>query len=397
MANLSFLIYVLAIQVLSGVVTSSELGWTHVRDASETRLQCTKLHKGPPHLLPHYDSKYRTLAECQNACLNLVENCDAVNYDSEKGGKCGFEQCNGNIRHGGLKGADSYVYGRFETTAVITAARPKIVTRPSPTKPSLTRSIACERENCRTPRPCERRGCSNTEPPCQNRECLRFSTQRPCEREECRGTEPPCEDRECLRFTSRPSCTREDCRGTEAPCQERECQRYSTHPQAPCEREACRTEPPCTREACRSPVPCQSRECLRPTTQPPCVRDICPNQVQCHRQECPRSVPCYGLNCQHWKPDPNCQDTANWSDSKGRTCTDYAAVCMMNGGWQELLKVHSVPNVFEAHRNTDSGLSAVDACCMCGKGTKEALANIFGHGKIGGGTVVVKGRKLRGS
>ena len=131
--------------------------------------------------------------------------------------------------------------------------------------------------------------------------------------------------------------------------------------------------------------------------------------------------------------DPHCQDTANWSDSEGRTCTAYTAACRMNGGWQELLKVHSVPNVFEAHRSRDSGLSALDACCMCGKGearetlshalgycvwcilvrpdacmhvsklslradagTKEALASIFGHGKIGGGTVVVKGRKLRG-
>ena len=223
----------------------------------------------------------------------------------------------------------------------VTAARPSIITRPSPTRPSHTRPIACERDDCRTQRPCERDDCRGTQPPCQHRECLRFSTQppcsrdncstrKPCEREECRGTVPPCEARECLRFTSHRSCTREDCRGTEAPCQTRECMRFNTHApckyrncptQAPCEREGCRTEPPCEREACRTEPPCHSRECMRSTTHPPCTRGICANQVQCQRQECPPSLPCHGLNCQHWTPGDVIADMRLFCCLPSRYCT----------------------------------------------------------------------------
>ena len=90
------------------------------------------------------------MEQCQNACLNLVANCDAVNYDKlvhrlcssrqpaqtsthsdteydkqvvvimlcaccvltcrDNGGKCGFEQCDGQFKYGGTKGSYAYVY-----------------------------------------------------------------------------------------------------------------------------------------------------------------------------------------------------------------------------------------------------------------------------------------------
>ena len=101
------------------------LVWKQIRSTSETRLKCTKLHHGfvhdcyfacpstpnsteysPPmhrshhipnihthapissychchrdHRVPHYNTEYATVGQCQDACLNLVQGCDAVNYE----------------------------------------------------------------------------------------------------------------------------------------------------------------------------------------------------------------------------------------------------------------------------------------------------------------------------
>merc|ERR1712032_937268 len=87
----------------------SKVGWKKVRDKTRPKLLCNKLNTGK-HDNPRYDAKYATVEKCQDACLKLVKNCDAVNYDPDKHGKCGFEQCNGEIKFGGTKGFDSYIY-----------------------------------------------------------------------------------------------------------------------------------------------------------------------------------------------------------------------------------------------------------------------------------------------
>ena len=150
------------------------VGWNQVRSSTQLRISCTKLNRGfvriafvavsghpiesllsrrislialwiimccrPGHK-PRYGDKYRTVEKCQEACLTLVKNCDAVNYDvlvcrpclsprpptashnvypevcrvytrrrEEHYGKCDFEQCNEKFTFAGTKGANSYIY-----------------------------------------------------------------------------------------------------------------------------------------------------------------------------------------------------------------------------------------------------------------------------------------------
>jgi len=103
--------------------TSSKMRWMKVREAWETKLLCTKLNKGKNHH-PRYETRYATVEQCQDACLKLVKNCDAVNYDKGKGGKCGFEQCNGHLSYGGTKGSDSYIFARADAEHTIMPQHP---------------------------------------------------------------------------------------------------------------------------------------------------------------------------------------------------------------------------------------------------------------------------------
>jgi len=120
-------------------------GWQKVRDSSQTKLKCLKKNHGKDANgkipTPRYDSKFSTVEECQNACVNLVPDCDAVNYDKEKGGKCGFEQCNGKLAFGGTKGYDSYIYVAPPSTTAgtgttTTATKQSTTSQPVPTTPS---------------------------------------------------------------------------------------------------------------------------------------------------------------------------------------------------------------------------------------------------------------------
>ena len=68
--------------------------------------------------------------------------------------------------------------------------------------------------------------------------------------------------------------------------------------------------------------------------------------------------------------DPQCEDKPGWVDFVGDDCIAHTEICTARGGWQHLVSVGS--EYFA--RNAMDGVSAREACCICGKGTMNAVS-----------------------
>ena len=68
--------------------------------------------------------------------------------------------------------------------------------------------------------------------------------------------------------------------------------------------------------------------------------------------------------------DPKCKNINGWKDKEGKPCLSYAKMCM-GGNWRVLVK--NKLSRFTAVAT--QGITAFDACCICGKGNGEAVGS----------------------